>query len=103
MLMEDIEMVTRKYLDTRVKPSGDISAAIIQDALQNRRVLNRWSSLADCDDLKWKAELLQEICKLWITIRSHAFAQGWTDKFGRASKKGTRKTLKSKGTEKDSS
>jgi len=45
-------MVTRKYLDTRVKPSGDISAAIIQDALQNRRVLNRWSSLADCDDFK---------------------------------------------------
>jgi len=75
-------MVTQKYLDTHVKPSGDISAAIIQDALQNRRVLNRWSTLADCDDLKWRAKLLQEICKLWMTICSHAFAQEWRDKFG---------------------
>ena len=101
LLMEEIEMVTRKYLDTRTKPSGDISAAIVQDALQNARVLNKWSSVADFDDLEWRAELLQDICKLWITIRSHAFAQGWTDKFGKVSKKGTRKTLKNKGTDKE--
>ncbi len=51
--------------------------------------------------LEWKAELLRAIAALWITIRVHAFADGWTEQFDKTFKKGTRKTLKTKGTEKE--
>ena len=71
---------------------------MLQDSLQNARVLNRWSSVAG---LEWRAKLLQDMFKIWITIRSHAFAQGWTDKDKFGKEGYTRKALKSKGTDKE--
>ena len=78
---------------------------IEEDVLHQERLLGNWSELIERNPpsrVDWSTDLLCAISKLWSTIRIHAFAQGWSEKFEDASKRGTRKTLKARGTEKES-
>lgn len=96
-LMEEIEMVTRKYLNTQVLPTGNIIDSISHDVLQSGKVSLYWNTLIPYENI-WKTELLKEITCLWSTIRVHAFSKHLTQQFDTPGKKGTRKTLKAKST-----
>ena len=95
--MEQIELITRKHLNTQQLPSGNIYEVIRHDVSESRDILNAWNSVAPGNN-SWKIDLLKEVVKLWTTIRTHAFARGWVKQFSSANKKGTRKTLKAIGT-----
>ncbi len=100
-VQEVIELTTRNHLNTQAIASGDFIATINHDVMCSPKVQEVWATLADGDD-RWRAELLCAVSTLWSTIRVHAFADGWTELFETASKKGIRKSLKNKGTEKES-
>ena len=107
ILFTEIELVCRKFLDVRTTPTEHIQSKIIDAALDSHDVLTYWQDLTEhklsenCD--VDSSELLRAIITLWSTIRIHSFAEGWTDKFQKSFKKGTRKTLQQKNTPKDSS
>lgn len=93
--MEQIEIVIRKHLSTIQTPKGNIYNIINNDIQCSSSVSEAWNSLIPGDSC-WKTDLLNEVVRLWTTIRVHAFASGWAEQFKSDAKKGTRKTLKSK-------
>lgn len=95
--MEQIELIMRKHLNTQQHPSGNIYKVIGHDVSKSSDVLNAWNSVIP-ENNSWKIDLLNEVVKLWTTIRTYAFARGWVKQFSSADKKGTRKTLKAMGT-----
>jgi len=68
----------------------------MEDVLRSEPVLLQWEEVASSiphQYEKYSMELLKAVVSLWVTMRAHAFAQGWTMKFERRYKKGTRKSL----------
>ena len=59
-------------------------------------------SITGCEIKEHKKELLQEVILLWIMVRAHSFVEGCNSIFHKCFEHGTRKTLKSVGTEKES-
>lgn len=103
-LFTEIELVCRQFLDERTVPKAHLQSCIVDAALGSQDVLMHWHDLTECEGTEADTcVLLREIIILWSTIRIHSFAEGWTDKFQKNSRKGTRKTLQQKGTPKDSS
>lgn len=98
-------MVTRQHLNTSNGPPSDsLHTTIKSDVFQARDIMETWDQLA-CrippGYESYSLELLGEVVHLWINIRGHSFAKGWLEKFQKSFKKGTRKTLNRKGTDKD--
>ena len=80
----------------------DVRSCIIDEAMRADSVLHYWETIAHsippkCEE--YSIELLKAVISLWVTIRAHAFAKGWTMKFENKYKKGTRKSLQPKRTE----
>ena len=96
-LIKRIEMVCRKHLDTR-SPLLDNLHLIEEDALRACTQMHIWDSVHEPTDIR--NEVLKSIIKLWCTVRIHSFSEVWTDKIHKNQRKGTRKTLKQKGTDK---
>ena len=102
-LARNIELVCREYLDSRSQPTENILSKIEEDALKTKSITNLWDTMSSSiPNTPEKIGLLKAVIKLWSTIRVHSFAEGWTDKFQKSHKKATRKTLKQRGTEKES-
>ena len=100
-LIEAIEMVVRKHLNVpniqSYQPDTDLRKVILKEALDPQSVLSYWETIADVIPAryeKYRVELLRVVIELWITIRGHSFAKGWTMKFETKSKKGTRIALR---------
>ena len=92
-----VELVTRQHLDIRTCAGRDVASTIRRQVLASSDTLERWEEIVAGDILpkyeKYTVELLVKVVNLWLTIRIHSFAKGWTAKFERKYKKGTRKTL----------
>ncbi len=110
-LIEDIEIVTQKHLNipqmASYNPGDDIRSSIITDVLKDEAILMNWEAIAQMPSNyeSCSIELFEAVVNLWVTIRGFSFAEGWTAHFKKnekSSKKGTRKALKSIGTEKES-
>ncbi len=99
--MELIELITGNHLNSQAMASDDFIATINRGVMCSPKVQKVWATLADGDE-KWRAEFLCAVFTMWSTIRVLAFADGWTEQFKTASKKGIRKSLKNKRTEKES-
>lgn len=106
--MEAVEVVLRCHLNVHKmrehQPDKDVHSSIVKEALSSELVLSCWETIAKCIPPKlelYSTELLTAVISLWVTIRAHAFARGWTMMFERRYKKGTRKSLKTKITTKD--
>lgn len=87
---------------TNFDPDKNIRKKVLNDALQNDGLLAIWDDLACSIPPEHEAHsvyLLRAVINLWITVRGHSFVKGWTDKFERKYKKGTRKALQPKQTE----
>ena len=101
--LKSIECVCRRHLDVRDPPTENVSEEIISDALSSSDVISSWKKLTDGHFV-----ILKGIIKLWCTIRIHSFTKRWSDFLMSESTKtnhvkAIRKTLKKKGTEKDTS
>ena len=94
-------MVVRKHLNVpniqSYQSDTDLREVILKEVLDSQSVLSYWETIADIIPAryeKYSVELLRVVIELWITIRGHSFAKGWTMKFEPKSKKGTRKALR---------
>ena len=70
---------------------------IRDEVLTSADILNHWECIAGAFPVKYEKyslELLTVIVELWIKIRVHSFAKGWTLNFEQKFIKGTRKTLR---------
>lgn len=97
-LFVDIELIVRRHLDIRTcTPDTSIQALIRCQVVASKPILTRWEDIIATDIPskyeKYSIELLEKIVFLWVTIRGYSFAKGWTMKFERKYKKGTRKSL----------
>ena len=98
-----IEFVCRKFLDIRNTPGPNLTIRMQKEALQNNDVVQLWDTVAEPSiPAEQSGVLLKFIVKLWINVRVHSFAKKWTDVLENAHTKSLRKTLKRKGTEKES-
>ena len=106
-IIKHIELVCRKYLDTRAVTTNDenIMLKIVDECLQETSITQTWGSLAlGLIQSSESNKILKSIIVLWRNIRVHSFAKKWAEKLDTGHvPKSTRKTLKRKGTEKDSS
>ncbi len=100
-LFESIEMVVRRHLEVShvSSQSSDTSYGntIIHEVLRNESILEQWERIACSVPLKYErysVELLNNITRLWTTVRGNSFAKGWTMNFVKRYSKGIRKTLK---------
>lgn len=99
-----IEYVCRKYLDMRMTPKDDIACKIKEDCINSRYIAKLWKEIVNpsAPPLKSK-ELFMYIVQLWTNIRAHSFTKKWSDVLttSKSHAKSVRKTLKRKGTEKE--
>ena len=100
-LMERIEVVLRHHLNIhKIKnycPGEDLRTPVEQDILSNASVLSQWENISINVPERFEEHsvtLLEAIVKLWVTIRSYSFVQGWVERLEKPYKgKGTRKVL----------
>lgn len=106
--MERVELITRSILNMRaIKPSENLHSAILQDVLDDPHVLELWEANSAAIPAKYEAyslELLKTIVELWANVRCFSFAAGCNILLQKAAtkKQGTRRALKTRGTEKES-
>ena len=100
--MESIELVARQHLNVdTMTPGTDVKRLIMEQIVKSDSILLHWEAIAVTIPTKYETysiELLRAIANLWVAVRGHSFAKGWTMKFQSKSqsKKGTRKALKQK-------
>ena len=104
-----VERITRRHLNTSnlsAIEGKDINKILIDALYQDDHVVEHWreltASVPGCElgHGEHKMELLKEVCHTWITVRAHSFVEGCNSIFHKSFERGTRKTLKSIGTEK---
>ena len=102
-----VEKITRQYLNVRnlsALQGEDINKILIDAIYLDDNVVKHWRELTapipGCQLDEHKTELLKEVCRTWITVRAHLFVEGCNFIFHKSFEHGTRKTLKSIGTEK---
>lgn len=105
-VMELLEYKVRQHLSsTTIQPNEHHQAAIIHDVMADTQILEKWEIIAGKIPTKFEThslELLEEVTKLWTTIRCNSFAKCYSMQCkSQFSKHGTRKSLKSKGTDKE--
>lgn len=106
-LLKEVETVCRQYLDVRITPSEKLSDSICKEALASPAVTSLWQELSTTFPSE-NMHFLKAIIQLWINIRVHSFTYNWSDVLRRKAtvaanhEKALRKSLKQKGTEKDS-
>ena len=84
-------------ISTAYTAGCDLRSLIKGEVFADREILDVWENIAQAIPRiyeKYSMELLRETTDLWITIRGHSFAKGFTMYFEGEYKKGTRKTLK---------
>jgi hypothetical protein len=105
-LLKEVEYVARKYLDTRIAPGNDLMCKITTDSINSHHIKQLWDEVScSITDEGRKYDILKYIVSLWCNIRVHSFAERWTDKLANNkghTTKAIRKTLKDRGTEKES-
>lgn len=101
LMIEAIEMVCKDHLSkggiATYTPGTNISQIVHQKVLNTPKVLTYWDKItADIPHKyeRYTIELLDRITNLWINIRGHSFAKGWTMMSQKRYRKGTRKSLK---------
>ena len=105
-----VEYKCRKYLDTRLTPGNDLVSKIKEDCLKSEHIEKLWKEISipsSSASSKKSEEILFYIIRLWTNIRVHSFAKKWSAELLAKAKsqshtKSVRKTLKRKGTEKES-
>ena len=105
-LMKAVEYKVRQHLHTTsVQPGKDQQSAIIRDVVEDKSLVDEWDKITDQTTIQHKLhslELLQEITRLWATVRCHSFAKCYTmQQQQQFVRHGTRKTLKAKHTDKE--
>ena len=88
-LIKRIEMICRLFLDTgsQTTTTDSIIVKIEQQSLQTKSITALWNDMVPSIPPAERADLLRLLVKLWMTIRVHSFAEGWTDKFQKSHKK----------------
>ena len=101
--MEEVEIIVRHHLSAQsmqmYNQGTNIHLCITDEAMKTNSVLCCWETIAHSIPPAFELysiELLKAVISLWVSIRGHAFAKGWTMQFERKYKKGTRKSLKPK-------
>ena len=99
--MEEVEVVVRCHLSAQsmwtYNQDTDIHSCITDDAMRTNSVLCCWETIAHSIPPtyeQYSIELLKAVISLLVFVCTHAFAKGWTMKFERKYKKGTRKSLR---------
>ena len=102
-----VEKITRRHLNMKnlsTLEGKDINKILINAIYQDDHVIKHWSeltaSIPGCQDNEHRMELLKEVCRTWIIVRAHSFVEGCNSIFHKCFERGTRKTLKSIGSEK---
>lgn len=87
-LIEAIELVVRRHFNVdsiqSYKKDTDIKSPILCDVLNSESVMQHWDNVASSIPTQYEQYsvcLLQTITELWINVRGHSFANGWTMKF----------------------
>jgi hypothetical protein len=106
-LLKEIEYVCCMHLDIRGIPSERLSEKIITEAMTCTAITGLWCDIASSVPTEHNTPMLKAIIKLWTNIRVHSFAKRWSDLLLSKSttvhhSKALRRTLKQKGTDKDS-
>ena len=97
-LLEAIELIVRRYLSVQSieVDNTDLKKQISDAVTSSDAVQKSWKAIAGCIPKKFEQYsvcLLQAITELWINVRGHSFAQGWTMMFETKYKRGIRKSL----------
>ena len=99
-LIVTIDMLLRSHFNVAniqtYIPGTDLRRLVMDEIMSSENIVTKWEEVASGIPPryeKYSVELLRIVCDLWITIRGNSFAKGWTQKFERKYKKGTRKTL----------
>ena len=102
-----IEKTIRQHLsaDQLCSLQGvDLYSIVSDDIFNNVALLEVWESIVQPTSQRYatySTELLKVVSRLWITVRGFSFAEGCNLLLLKKFEKGTRKTLSSKGTDKE--
>ena len=89
-VMVAMELELRKHLQCKKPPN--FVCEITEHILKNEDVQFHWCIVA-CDWEEEEAEaLLEQVVKMWVTIRGFSFASAWVEKFKTASAKSLQKS-----------
>ena len=83
--MEEIEVIVRRHLSTQsmqtYNQGTNIHLHITDEAMKTNSVLCCWETIAHSIPPAFELysiALLKAVISLWVSIRGHAFAKGWT-------------------------
>jgi len=106
--MERVELITRSILNLQtLKHTENVHSAITEEVLNDPGILEKWEAIALAIPATYETyslELLRAVIELWATVRCFSFSAGCNILLRKAAakKQGTRRALKTRGTEKES-
>ena len=88
-----MELKTRNLLPQHLQNPSKSKDLLIQELLGDEDVQFFWSMLSiDISDPDAALELLQDVAKLWITIRGFSIAGAWMEQYKKEKKKSVKRT-----------
>ncbi|CAB4010116.1 Hypothetical predicted protein [Paramuricea clavata] len=92
-----VERHCRKFLQQTCVPnngSSDIRELVLKDIYNDNVALQHWAHATAGQPSSVSLQVLQMCVKLWVTIRGHAFAANWVEKFKQSQCAGKKKALR---------
>ena len=102
-----IEKATRRHLRVDQLQSlqdVDLYTVVSEDIINDFYILEVWENISKPSSRRYNTysiELLKLVSRLWITVRGFSFAKGCNALLCNTFERGIRKTLSTKGTEKE--
>jgi len=106
--MEIVELITRSILNMQtLKPNKNVHSAITEEVLNDPSILEKWEAIALAIPVTYEMyslELLRAVIELWAMVHCFSFAAGCNILLQKAAakKQGTKRVIKTRGTEKES-
>lgn len=93
VIEQEVQVILPDHVLRTSKSKDDIQLHVIDKIVNNEDIQWYWTLLSQCIDAEDHAiELLQEIVKLWVTIRGFALAATWLEVYKKEKQKTTKKS-----------
>ena len=77
LLEKEVRILLPAHLVKQAYSKGEFEELIIERLVENEEIQWRWILMSQCVDSENAIELLQDIVKLWVTVRGFSITTLW--------------------------
>ena len=92
LLEKEVWILLPAHLVKQANSKEEFEQLIIERLVENEEIQWKWLLISQCVDSENAIELLQDIVKLWVTVRGFSITALWMEMYKKESKKLIKKT-----------